>query len=114
MGEDTLVEALKALAHPSRIAIMKALAQRECNVGEIEDMTGIGQPALSQQLAVLRKADLVATRRQAKLVYYRPEAGALDNIAAALAGLAPADASAGDSEERTPSPGVANFARLSC
>ncbi len=33
--------------------------------------TGIGQPALSQQLGELRRAELVATRREARLIYYR-------------------------------------------
>ena len=32
--------------------------------------TGIGQPGLSQQLAELRRAELVTTRRQAKQVFY--------------------------------------------
>jgi DNA-binding transcriptional ArsR family regulator len=37
----------------------------------IDQATGIGQPALSQQLAELRRAELVQSRRSAKQVYYR-------------------------------------------
>ena len=39
------------------------LENGEKSVGELETMTGIGQPGLSQQLAILRKAELVQTRR---------------------------------------------------
>lgn len=43
----------------------------ERSVGDIEQATGIAQPGLSQQLGVLRKAELVHTRREAKQVFYR-------------------------------------------
>ncbi len=66
--EDDLIEALKALAHPLRFRILTALAAGERNVGEIEQVTAISQPGLSQQLGVLRKAGLVDTRKEAKLV----------------------------------------------
>jgi DNA-binding transcriptional ArsR family regulator len=81
------VEQFKAVAHPTRFAILQALAGAERNVGEIESATSIGQPLLSQQLSVLRKAGLVQTRRDAKLVYYRIEQHALDGLLAALHGL---------------------------
>ncbi len=68
---DPPIETLKALAHPLRFHILDVLRDGERNVGEIEAISGIGQPALSQQLGVLRKAGLVDTRKQAKLVYYR-------------------------------------------
>ncbi len=78
------VDQFKALAHPTRFAILQALAGSERNVGEIEGATGIGQPLLSQQLSVLRKAGLVHTRRDAKLVYYRIDRHALEGMLAAL------------------------------
>lgn len=65
-------EKLKIFAQPQRLMIISALlAHGEMAVSAIDDATGIGQPALSQQLAELRKANLVETRREAKLVYYR-------------------------------------------
>ncbi|MCB2066049.1 MAG: winged helix-turn-helix transcriptional regulator [Erythrobacter sp.] len=113
MQDDTLVEALKALGHPLRLAIMRMLARGESNVGEIEEATGIGQPTLSQQLAILRKCELVATRRQAKQVFYSLDGKATAAIVAALGALVPVAAAEVPPGERTPSPGVANFARLS-
>ena len=65
-----LIEELKAIAHPLRLRILEVLREGERNVGEIEEVAQIGQPALSQQLGVLRKAGLVETRKEAKLVYY--------------------------------------------
>jgi DNA-binding transcriptional ArsR family regulator len=114
MDDDALIEALKALGHPLRWRILCALAPGERNVGEIEAATGIGQPGLSQQLGVLRKADLVTTRKEAKLVFYAVAseqiAGTLARIAA-LGGApnAPAD-QAGITD--APAPGVAKFARM--
>lgn len=105
------VDALKALAHPLRLRILEALRAGECNVGEIEEATGITQPALSQQLAVLRGAGLVANRRKAKLVFYRLDRGAFDVLAGLFARLG-----SGKAEPEPPRPraeGVARFARLS-
>jgi len=71
-GEDREADAelLKAIAHAARLQILTALVQGERAVGEIETLTGIAQPGLSQQLGVLRKAELVATRREGKQVFY--------------------------------------------
>ena len=114
MGDDDLIEALKALAHPLRWRILCALATGERNVGEIEAGTGIGQPALSQQLGVLRKAGLVTTRKEAKLVFYTIADQQIEGTLARLAMLGGnADAPAMQpSVTETPAPGVANFARM--
>ena len=61
---------IKIFAQPQRLMILSCLLRRERNVGEIADITSIGQPALSQQLAELRRADLVTTRKEAKQVWY--------------------------------------------
>jgi DNA-binding transcriptional ArsR family regulator len=71
-------EKLKVYAQPQRLMILSRLLDGEGTVGEIEDATRIGQPALSQQLAELRRAELVETRRVAKQVFYRL---ANDNVA---------------------------------
>lgn len=62
---------LKSLANPDRLLLLCELARGECNVGRLEQALGIAQPTLSQQLAVLREAQLVDTRRDGKHVYYR-------------------------------------------
>lgn len=114
MNEDDLIEALKALAHPLRWRMLSALVPGERNVGEIEAATGISQPGLSQQLGVLRKAGLVATRKEAKLVFYSLSNTQIEGALARIAALVPgADASSGQTTTvETPAPGVANFARM--
>ncbi len=61
---------LKAMANDNRLVILCKLAEGEKNVGQLEELLGIRQPTLSQQLARLRMDGLVATRRESKQIYY--------------------------------------------
>ncbi len=86
---DALAEVMRTLGHDTRLRLVATLlAQGEKSVGEIDALTGIGQPGLSQQLGVLRKAELVQTRRAAKQVYYSVAPDAFAAAAAFLAALA--------------------------
>ena len=62
---------MKALSNPDRLLLMCQLAQGEVRVGELEELVGILQPTLSQQLSVLREEGLVSTRREGTAIYYR-------------------------------------------
>lgn len=64
-------EFLKVMANENRLIILCALAQGEKNVGELEEILGIRQPTLSQQLSRLRAENVVRTRRESKQIYYR-------------------------------------------
>lgn len=64
-------EKLKVFAQPQRLMILSCLLRGERNVAEIGEATEIGQPALSQQLGELRRANLVRTRKEAKQVWYQ-------------------------------------------
>jgi DNA-binding transcriptional ArsR family regulator len=81
---DLAAERLRIYAQPQRLMILSRLLDGEHTVGEIEEGTGIGQPALSQQLAELRRAGAVKTRRSSKQVYY---ALASDDVAARVRGI---------------------------
>lgn len=61
---------LKKLANPDRLLICCVLVEGERSVRELEDLLGIRQPGLSQQLAELREAGLVAGRKEGKRVFY--------------------------------------------
>ncbi|WP_228268263.1 ArsR/SmtB family transcription factor, partial [Acinetobacter sp. AB118710] len=61
---------LKSLANTDRLLILCHLSQQELNVSQIEEITDIKQPTLSQQLMMLRKSDVVNTRRDGKQIYY--------------------------------------------
>jgi DNA-binding transcriptional ArsR family regulator len=54
---------MKVLSNPDRLMLLCQLSQGEKRVGELEEMSGITQPTLSQQLTVLREEALVTTRR---------------------------------------------------
>ncbi len=62
---------LKGLANKNRLMIVCTLAGGEHSVAELEDLLGIRQPTLSQQLTALREACIVLTRREGKHVFYR-------------------------------------------
>ena len=61
---------MKVLANPDRLLILCQLAEGEKRVGELEQLLGIVQPTLSQQLTVLREEALVSTRRDGKHIHY--------------------------------------------
>ncbi len=91
-----VAEKLKSYAQPQRLMILSRLLDGEHTVGDIEEATGIGQPALSQQLAELRRAALVQTRRAVKQVYYRL---ANDDVALCMRSIEAMFGSGGDVAE---------------
>ncbi|MCB2099968.1 MAG: winged helix-turn-helix transcriptional regulator [Rhodobacterales bacterium] len=71
---------LKAMSNQHRLMILCQLTKGEKCVGELEEIIGLSQSALSQHLARLRRDDLVKTRRSAQTIYYSlagPEANAV-------------------------------------
>ncbi|MEY4676057.1 MAG: hypothetical protein RLZZ470_564, partial [Pseudomonadota bacterium] len=69
--------------NPDRLMLLCQLSQGEKRVGELEEILGIVQPTLSQQLTVLRDEELVTTRRDGKNIYYQiasPQALAVMNV----------------------------------
>ena len=81
-------ELFRVLGHETRLRLLVLLAAGELAVSEIDAASSIGQPGLSQQLAILRKARLVTTRRAAKQVYYRVDPAVLEQATALLRQLA--------------------------
>lgn len=61
---------LKSLANEDRLLLLCQLVDGEKSVSELERLTGIRQPTLSQQLGVLRNEAVVNTRREGKWIYY--------------------------------------------
>src|SRR5690606_8151702 len=64
------VTLLKVIANEDRLLLICQIAQQERTVSELEQLTGIRQPTLSQQLGVLRRENLVSTRREGKHIWY--------------------------------------------
>lgn len=115
---DAAADKLKVFAQPQRLMILSCLLRGERNVSEIGEATGIGQPALSQQLAELRRAELVRTRKEAKQVWYALAddgvALCVRNMEAIFGGtVTPDPINPPKKDEHAPPPeGVAGFARI--
>jgi DNA-binding transcriptional ArsR family regulator len=73
-------EIFKALADPTRRAVFEQLADGDKNATQLREGFDISQPAMSQHLAVLRSAGLVAERRQGRHVNYRVDPEGLAQI----------------------------------
>ena len=74
---------MKVLSNRDRLLLLCQLSQGEKRVGELEELVGVSQPTLSQQLGVLREEGLVTTRRDGKNIYYEiasPQALAVMNV----------------------------------
>ena len=56
----------KTLGEPTRLKILRLLAERELCVCDLEEVMQISQPRISQHLKVLRQAGLVNERREAQ------------------------------------------------
>lgn len=60
----------KALGHPARIRVLELLVDGEQSVGRLAEAVDLELSHLSQQLAVLRRAGVVVTRRVGNTVFY--------------------------------------------
>ena len=62
---------LKQLANKTRLMVLCSLLEEELSVTSMLSFIPVTQPVLSQHLAILREANLVATRREGQTIYYR-------------------------------------------
>lgn len=60
----------KVLAHPARIRILEILREGERSVGDLVPEVGIESSHLSQQLGIMRRANLVQSRKEGSTVFY--------------------------------------------
>ncbi len=71
---------LKLMANSKRLLILCNLLNNEKTVGELQDLVGLSQSALSQHLAKMRDSGVVSTKKTGTSVYYHisnPEVEAL-------------------------------------
>lgn len=60
----------KTLSHPARIRILEVLRDGEQSVSQMIPQVGIEASHLSQQLAVLRRANILQSHKEGTTVYY--------------------------------------------
>lgn len=63
-------EFFKTLGHPARIRVLEVLRDGERSVGELIPAVGIEPSHLSQQLGILRRANILQVRKQGAAVRY--------------------------------------------
>lgn len=61
----------RALADPTRLRLLNLIADREICVCYFVEILKISQPKVSRHLAYLRKAGIVAARREGKWMHYK-------------------------------------------
>lgn len=68
---DSAAELFRLLATPIRLRIISALCGQEKNVSQLLGEIATTQPNMSQHLATLYRAGVLARRRDATQIYYR-------------------------------------------
>jgi len=62
---------LKVLGNPIRLKIVVALLEKKCRVGKLTDCVNEDLPIISQQIAILRKADIIEGERNRNVIKYK-------------------------------------------
>ncbi len=75
-------EVFKALSDPTRREVLRLLAKGEKTAGELADHFDITKPSVSHHFAVLKKADLIRSRREGQQIYYALNTTVAQDIAA--------------------------------
>jgi ArsR family transcriptional regulator len=81
MDESSLLRVAKAIADPTRYAILKAIASREeISCGQLAELFPIAQATVSHHLNVLVHAGLVEMRKQGQHHYFRLQRATVDQF----------------------------------
>jgi|SRR5579872_4528752 len=83
---ENLAAAFKALADPTRVAIVSRLAAGECCVCDLNAAFDLSQPTISHHLRLLREAGLVESSRSGTMAWYRLVPERIDELRDVLAG----------------------------
>ncbi|WP_447932485.1 ArsR/SmtB family transcription factor [Sphingopyxis fribergensis] len=79
-----MVDYLKLLANPERLLMLCQMDEREVSVGELTELSGLSQSAVSQHLARFRRMGIVSQRGAAQTRYYSLSDPKMQRIIAAL------------------------------
>ncbi|GLQ07695.1 ArsR/SmtB family transcription factor [Sneathiella chinensis] len=78
---------MKALSNETRLMLLCQLNDGEKSVGQLADMLQLRPSTISQQLALLRKDELVETRREGQTIYYSLTGDEARNVISTLYNL---------------------------
>ncbi len=80
-------EAFKALADPTRRAILGLLRRGEMTAGDLAEHFDMTRPSMSHHFAVLKQADLITARREGQQIYYALNTTVVEDFLALIWGL---------------------------
>jgi ArsR family transcriptional regulator len=96
-GASDLSVAFEGLANPTRLRIVESLAGTiEMRVSELAELCSVSQPRMSWHLRILRKAEIIRTRRDGREVFCRLDRDAIAAHLRAFVRLVSAHADAGN------------------
>lgn len=78
--EEAQARLLRTVAHPFRIQVLEVLSQEEECVCHLSALFDKPQPFVSQHLAALKEAGLVADRREGQRIFYRSADPRISNL----------------------------------
>ncbi|MDE2311760.1 MAG: winged helix-turn-helix transcriptional regulator [Patescibacteria group bacterium] len=76
----SLSQTLQALSEPNRRKIIDLLKKREMSVGEMLKHLSVTMPTLSHHLDVLKRADLISSRREGQQIIYSLNLSVVEEI----------------------------------
>jgi ArsR family transcriptional regulator len=80
----SLDQLFRALGDPTRLRLLNLMAGQEVCVCYFTEVIGAPQPKISRHLAYLRKAGIVAARREGKWMHYRLATSSSPHVASIL------------------------------
>jgi DNA-binding transcriptional ArsR family regulator len=80
-------EVFKALADPTRRKILQLLRKGERSAGELAEQCDMTRPSVSHHFAVLKAADLIASRREGQNIYYSLNTTVVEDVLAIVMDL---------------------------
>lgn len=81
----SLSQTFQALSEPNRQKILDILKKREMPVSEIASQLNITLPTLSHHLDILKRADLISSRREGQQIFYSLNLSVIDEVAEQIA-----------------------------
>ena len=77
-------EELKALSDPTRREILRLLASGEKSAGELADHFDMTKPSVSHHFSVLKRAELIRSRREGQQVFYTLDTTVMQDLISTL------------------------------
>lgn len=82
-------DSFKALNDPTRRQILRLLRDGDLTAGDIAEQFSMSKPAISHHLDLLKRSELVVSRRDGQFIVYSLNASVLEELMAWLMELAP-------------------------